>query len=106
MAIHREKKELRVVLEEGPEWLEHVECFLIPFISMGMEHFYLFIFFNPREMNPLISKTRALGQSLMSAGILPLIPRSAEFDLVCLDHLYISLRRSFCGFAYVKKSLW
>lgn len=60
-------------------------------------------FFHPIEMNPLISKTRAVGQSLMSVAILPLIARSAEFDLVYSDHLYISLRRSFCGFAYMKK---
>jgi len=31
--------------------------------------------FNPVEMNPLISKTRAVGQSLMSVAILPLIAK-------------------------------
>ena len=103
IAIYQEKKELRrVVLWEGPECSEYVECFPILSISVGAEHF----FFDPVEMNPLISKTRAVGQSLMSVAILPLIARSAEFDLVYSDHLYISLKRSFCGLAYTKKLVW
>lgn len=87
-----------MVLWEGPECPEYVECFPIPSISKGAEHF-----FDPIEMNPLISKTRAAGQSLMSVAILLLIARRSEFDLVCSDRLYVSLRRSFCGFAYTKK---
>lgn len=57
----------------------NIECFQIASISMAAGPFF---FFDPVEMNPLISKTRAVGQPLMSAAILSLTGRSTEFDLV------------------------
>lgn len=41
-----------------------------------------FLVLDPVEMNPLIRKTRAVGQSLMSSAILSLVARSSAFDLV------------------------
>lgn len=55
-----------------------------------------FYFFDPKEMNSLISKRRAVGHLLMSVAIPPLIAGSTEFYLVYSNLLYISLRRSFC----------
>lgn len=70
--------------EEGPGCLEYIEYWMFSncINFNGSRTFFFIFFFDPVEMNPLISKTRAVGQPLMSAAILSLTGRSTEFDLV------------------------
>lgn len=81
-SVSRKKNEWRRVVLWGKARMSGVYWILNVFKLHQFQWQQDLFFFDPVEMNPLISKTRAVGQPLMSAAILSLTGRSTEFDLV------------------------